>query len=116
MDEHDKSDEEIMQELMPGSSTFRPHILCPSCGWHFKRGLTDPDGEVREMVPDIVLVCGQCLRVLRSNEQLQFVALSKFELEALPAEVRMAVATHWQLAVLSLVHGAAEDAPTGPLQ
>lgn len=113
-DETGQSDEEIMQGLYPGSTMFKPHILCPCCGWHFKRGLTDPSGEVVAMVPGILLVCGECLRLLLSNEQLQFEALDNAQINALPVEARIAAAKQWQLAFVSLALRGQE--PKGTMQ
>lgn len=110
----EKSDDEIMQGIFPGSTTFQPHILCPCCGWHFKRGLTDPKGQHTEIVPGIVLVCGQCLRALRSNEQLQFEALDNAQINAMPVEYRKGLADMWQMAYVSLMLMGPE--PKGPTQ
>lgn len=108
------TDDEIMQGIFPGSTTFQPRILCPCCGWHFKRGLTDPKGQHMELVPDMLLVCGQCLRCLRSDDQLQFTALDNAQINALPDYARKAVAEMWQMAYLSLALMGPE--PKGPVQ
>ena len=110
----DKPDEEIMQALWPGSSTFQPHILCPCCGWHFKRGMTDPTGEVVAMKPGCMVVCGQCLHVLLCNEALQFEAQTQAELDALPEDIRKTVFGMWQMAFIALTLMGPE--PNGPAQ
>ena len=99
----DLSDEEVMQQIFPGSVTFKPKILCPHCGWHFKRGLTDPEGKVRELVPGMLLVCGQCLRVLLSDDKLQWRVLSAEEIKALPADTRAVIKENWKLALAVLM-------------
>jgi hypothetical protein len=114
MTEPDKSDAEIMQEVMPGSTTFQARILCPCCGWHFKRGLTDPKGEHHALVPDMLVVCGQCLRCLRSDDQCQFMALDNAQINALPVQARMELAEMWQMAFVSLAVTGPE--PKEPLQ
>lgn len=110
----DKSDDEIMQGIWPGSTTFQPRILCPGCGWHFKRGLTDPKGETVKLVPDILLICGQCLRALRSNDQLQFEILDNAQINALPVNYRKVLAEMWQMAYMALALNGPE--PEGPTQ
>jgi hypothetical protein len=110
----DKSPDDLMQELLPGSKTFRPRILCPNCGWHFKHGLTDPKGQHGELVPDVVVVCGQCLRILKTNERLELAVLSAEDIKALDAETRDFVAKSWHVAYLALLLVGPE--PKGPVQ
>ena len=110
----DKTDAEILQALWPGCTSIEPRALCPCCGWHFKKGLTDPLGEVVAMKPDMLLVCGQCLRALRSNDQLQFEPLDNAQINALPQEYRQGLAEMWQMAYISLMMCGPE--PRGPTQ
>jgi hypothetical protein len=110
----DEDYDEFLQKIMPGSKTFPARLLCPCCGWHFKNGITDPTGSVAQVVPDIVLVCGQCLHILKTNEKLELVALTKEEVDALDDVTRAAMAATWHMAMISLLLVGPE--PRGPVQ
>ena len=106
-----------MGRLIPGSTTFQVKLLCPCCGWHFKDGLTDPEGRHTEASEDFVLVCGQCLRVLKSfkdGERIALKELSKSEIDALPDDIKEAVKRDWLLSYLTLLQVGPE--PRGPAQ
>lgn len=110
----DQTPDEFMKELFPGSKTFPVKLLCPNCGWHFKHGLTDLEGVSGKLEPGVVLVCGQCLRMLRVNDQLQFAVLSEDEYKALPEEVRAVLVASWHIAMMTLL--AAGPEPRGTKQ
>lgn len=110
----DKTEDEILRELLPGSTRFQPHMLCPKCGWHFKKGLLDPTGEAVAMKPGCMVVCGECLHVLLCNDSLQFEAQTQAELDALPEDIRRIVFGMWQMAYMALSLRGPE--PKGPTQ
>lgn len=89
------SDDEILQRAMPGSSRILKPVLCPRCGWHFDKGLSDPSGKHVELVPGMFTICGKCLASLRTNEDCLFVRLTPDDVTKLTPQEREDLATMW---------------------
>lgn len=99
------NDEErdALKELLPGSTFFDADVLCPSCGWHFKKGFTDPQGKALRLMPDSVTVCGQCLALVRFDADLKPLVMTDDELKAMPAEDIAGLVQAWKISYLSLL-------------
>lgn len=112
-----KSIQEQMQELIPGSTTFPSRVLCPKCGWHFKAGLTDPSGQTSELVPGAHLICGQCMSVLKVNQEGNLAIVSAADIAALSSEDLQLLSRMWQLTFIArTLGGGPEVDQPGPRQ
>lgn len=101
-DDDPQSVNDFMQKILPGSTSFPVKLLCPKCGWHFKAGFTDPSGRTREVVPNAAVVCGQCLALLRTNEQLQLEEMTRERLATATPEELEQLQRFWMMAYVAL--------------
>lgn len=67
---NEKSDSDKVQEMFPGATrVINAKMLCPRCGWHFPKGFADPTGTITELQPGGITICGECLAVLKLDDQ-----------------------------------------------
>ena len=102
------NDDEIdraMQDLLPGSTRFKAKLQCACCGWKFDKGLTDPSGEHKQAIPNMVIICGECLTMNITDENCKLREVTSEDIQKMDAKTQADLGRAWRLHA-AVKHGA----------